>query len=132
MLKIVIGTNEGKVLCISNNEDEIKASMVNYLIDTDQEPTEDFFESRNWGEYDIEVYEYHQPQLNENQKIVLEWLKLNAPTGKPMQVVFWMMNNAAWGHLDELRDPLMELTDKEQFEVLAAFAQWGLEQEEEE
>lgn len=130
MLKIVIGTNEGKVLCISNNEDEIKASMVNYLIDTDQEPTEDFFESRNWGEYDIEVYEYHQPQLNDNQQIVLEWLKLNAPTGKPMQVVFWMMNNAAWGHLDELRDPLMELTDKKQFEVLAAFAQWGLEQEE--
>lgn len=71
-----------------------------------------------------------QPQLNENQKVVLEWLKLNASTGKPMQVVFWMMNNAAWGRLDELRDPLMELTDKEQFEVLAAFAQWGLEQEE--
>lgn len=70
------------------------------------------------------------PQLNDNQQIVLEWLKLTAPTGKPMQVVFWMMNNAAWGHLDELRDPLMELTDKEQFEVLAAFAQWGLEQEE--
>lgn len=69
-------------------------------------------------------------KLNENQKVVLEWLKLNASTGKPMQVVFWMMNNAAWGHLDELRDPLMELTDKQQFEVLAAFAQWGLEQEE--
>ena len=69
-------------------------------------------------------------QLNDNQKIVFEWLKLTAPTGKPMQVVFWMMNNAAWGHLDELRDPLMELTDKKQFEVLAAFAQWGLEQEE--
>lgn len=69
-------------------------------------------------------------QLNDNQKIVFEWLKLTAPTGKPMQVVFWMMNNAAWGHLDELRDPLMELTDKQQFEVLTAFAQWGLEQEE--
>lgn len=71
-----------------------------------------------------------QPQLNDNQKIVLEWLKLTAPTGKPIQVVFWMMNNAAWGHLDELRDPLMELTDKQQFEVLSAFAQWGLEREE--
>ncbi|MDB7104131.1 hypothetical protein ABHA38_11470 [Enterococcus faecium] len=71
-------------------------------------------------------------QLNDNQQIVLEWLKLTAPTGKPMQVVFWMMNNAAWGHLDELRDPLMELTDKQQFEVLTAFAQWGLEQEEKE
>ncbi|MFS1266402.1 hypothetical protein ACFDBY_04535 [Enterococcus lactis] len=47
-----------------------------------------------------------------------------------MQVVFWMMNNAAWGHIDKLRDSLMELTDKQQFEVLAAFAQWGLEQEE--
>ncbi|PCE13279.1 hypothetical protein [Enterococcus faecium] len=70
------------------------------------------------------------PQLNDNQKIVLEWLKLTAPTGKPMQVVFWMINNAAWGHLDGLRDPLMELTDKQQFEVLAAFAQWGLEEEE--
>lgn len=69
-------------------------------------------------------------QLNDNQQIVLEWLKLTASTGKPMQVVFWMMNNAAWGHLDELRDPLMELTDKQQFEVLTAFAQWGLEQEE--
>lgn len=68
-------------------------------------------------------------ELNDNQKIVLEWLKLTAPTGKPMQVVFWMMNNSAWGHLDELRDPLMELTDKQQFEVLTAFAQWGLEQE---
>ncbi|MCG3448629.1 hypothetical protein LGV83_11490 [Enterococcus durans] len=65
-------------------------------------------------------------QLNDNQQIVLQWLKLTASTGKPMQVVFWMMNNAAWGHLDELRDPLMELTDKEQFEVLAAFAEWGM------
>lgn len=131
MLKIVIGTNEGKVLCVSNNEDEIKASMVNYLIDTDQEPTEDFFESRNWGEYDIEVYEYHQPQLNENQEIVLEWLKLQAPTAKPMQVIFWMMNNAAWGKLDELRKPIMHLTDKQQAQVLEVFSRWAQEQEEE-
>ena len=79
--------------------------------------------------FDIKGFVPEKPSLNENQQIVLEWLKLTAPTGKPMQVVFWMMNNAAWGHLDELRDPLMELTDKEQFEVLAAFAQWGLEQE---
>lgn len=71
-----------------------------------------------------------QSQLDDNQKIVLEWLKQTAPTGKPMQVVFWMMNNAASGYLDGLRDPLMELTDKQQFEVLAAFAQWGLDQEE--
>ena len=88
MLKIVIGTNEGKVLCISNNEDEIKASMVNYLIDTDQEPTEDFFESRNWGEYDIEVYEYHQPQLNENQQNLIIWMQENeCYNGDPLESI---------------------------------------------
>jgi|GEM_PF-1418525 len=88
MLKIIIGTNEGKVLCISNNEDEIKASMVNYLIDTDQEPTEYFFESRNWGEYDIEVYEYHQPQLNENQQNLVIWMQENeCYNGDPLESI---------------------------------------------
>ena len=72
-----------------------------------------------------------QPQLNENQQIVLEWLKLQAPTAKPMQVIFWMMNNAAWGKLDELRKPIMHLTDKQQAQVLEEFGKWVQEQEEE-
>lgn len=71
-----------------------------------------------------------QPQLNENQQIVLEWLKLQAPTAKPMQVIFWMMNNAAWGKLDELRKPIMHLTDKQQAQVLEVFSRWAQEQEE--
>lgn len=69
-------------------------------------------------------------QLNENQQIVLEWLKLQAPTAKPMQVIFWMMNNAAWGKLDELRKPIMHLTDKQQAQVLEVFSRWAQEQEE--
>lgn len=81
-------------------------------------------------ELQCDDWHLEQPQLNDNQQIVLEWLKLTAPTGKPMQVVFWMMNNTAWGNLYGLRDPLMELTDKQQLQVLAAFAQWGLEREE--
>ncbi|WP_174784181.1 hypothetical protein [Enterococcus sp. ARL09-542] len=72
-----------------------------------------------------------QPQLNKNQQIVLEWLKLQAPTAKPMQVIFWMMNNAAWGKLDELRKPIMHLTDKQQAQVLEEFGKWAQEQEEE-
>lgn len=71
-----------------------------------------------------------QPQLNENQQIVLDWLKLQAPTAKPMQVIFWMMNNAAWGKLDELRKPIMHLTDKQQAQVLEEFGKWAQEQEE--
>lgn len=74
---------------------------------------------------------FAQPQLNENQQIVLEWLKLQAPTAKPMQVIFWMMNNAAWGKLDELRKPIMHLTDKQQAQVLEEFGKWAQEQEEE-
>lgn len=138
MLKIVIGTNEGKVLCISNNEDEIKASMVNYLIDTNQEPTEDFFESRNWGEYDIEVYEYHQPQLNKNQQIVLDWLKANVDQddASPMCSIFLL--GSLWEsrkfNIQEdiaIDNAYSELSYKQQAQVLEVFSRWALEQEEE-
>lgn len=123
MLKIVIGTNEGKVLCISNNEDEIKASMVNYLIDTDQEPTEDFFESRNWGEYDIEVYEYHQPQLNENQQKWINRLTINyAWYGETAQ-------HALHATLQESEMP--DLPQNEFAQVLEVFSKWVQEQGEE-
>ena len=125
MLKIVIGTNEGKVLCISNNEDEIKASMVNYLIDTDQEPTEDFFESQNWGEYDIEVYEYHQPQLNENQQVVLEWLKKSYTSDdytSPMLAIYKLYSS------QQMATATVRLTKEQQYQVLATFAEWGSNQ----
>lgn len=123
MLKIVIGTNEGKVLCISNNEDEIKASMVNYLIDTDQEPTEDFFESRNWGEYDIEVYEYHQPQLNENQQKWINRLTINYS---------WYGGTAQHALHATLQEPEMpDLPQNEFAQVLEVFSKWVQEQEEE-
>ena len=132
-LKIVIGTNEGKVLCISNNEDEIKASMVNYLIDTDQEPTEDFFESRNWGEYDIEVYEYLQPQLTDDQQEVLEWLQIYADKDsgdKPFQTIFFLWDCIKSNNLGNVElSALRKLTRAEQFQVLAAFAEWGLKED---
>lgn len=86
-----------------------------------------FLEGFNYALANIQGLE--QPQLNENQQIVLEWLKLQAPTAKPMQVIFWMMNNAAWGKLDELRKPIMHLTDKQQAQVLEVFSRWAQEQE---
>ncbi|MFS1005247.1 hypothetical protein ACFC9A_03565 [Enterococcus casseliflavus] len=136
MLKIVIGTNEGKVLCISNNENKIKESMVNYLIDTDQEPTEDFYESRNWGEYDIEVYEYHQPQLNENQQIVLEWLKGSYVQGYGATVIITIHLLQKLNDIDVLGDePVTQayrsLNTAGEALVVKKFADWALEQEEE-
>lgn len=129
MLKIVIGTNEGKVLCISNNEDKIKASMVNYLIDTDQEPTEDFFESRNWGEYDIEVYEYHHPQLNENQQQVLGWLKTGHCSGDS---VFEALERITYVYEDLKTEKALEsLSPDQEVQVINSFMKWAQEQEEE-
>lgn len=131
MLKIVIRTNEGKVLCISNNEDEIKASMVNYLIDTDQEPTEDFFESRNWGEYDIEVYEYHQPQLNQNQQIVLDWLKEYMLDDSDFyNTIYASKQLYSYGvPYGEESKAFTKLNNRELAQVLEFFSKWAQEQE---
>ena len=65
--------------------------------------------------------------LNDNQKIVLEWLKSNRNSLKvPMLAIY---------ELAELADEntnlaYHQLDSKQEFEVLAAFAQWGLKQEE--
>lgn len=65
--------------------------------------------------------------LNDNQKIVLEWLKSNRNSLKvPMLAIY---------ELAELPDEntnlaYRQLDSKQEFEVLAAFAQWGLKQEE--
>jgi len=133
MLKIVIGTNEGKVLCISSNEDEIKASMVNYLIDTDQEPTEDFFESQNLGEYDIQVYEYHQPQLNENQQMIFNELKTSTDYYKfnKFQAVYWMLTNLISYPDGLIAKAYKELEQYELEQVFQVFSQFNSEQEEE-
>ncbi|EOS7751577.1 hypothetical protein E5K31_RS12235, partial [Enterococcus hirae] len=76
------------------------------------------------------IYEVasQQPQLNDNQKIVLEWLKSNRNSLKvPMLAIY---------ELAELADEntnlaYHQLDSKQEIEVLAAFAQWGLGQEEE-
>lgn len=69
-------------------------------------------------------------ELNDNQKIVLEWLKektckCNKPV-YPMNLV----RKAVEKMPIEIVNYYDHLSDREEFEVLAAFAQWGLEQEE--
>lgn len=65
--------------------------------------------------------------LNDNQKIVLEWLKSNRNSLKVSMLAIY--------ELAELADKntnlaYRQLNSKQEAEVLAAFAQWGLEQEE--
>ena len=68
-----------------------------------------------------------QPQLNDNQKIVLEWLKSNRNSLKVPMLAFYELAELA----DENTNlAYHQLDSKQEIEVLAAFAQWGLGQEE--
>ena len=70
-----------------------------------------------------------QPQLNDNQKIVLEWLKSNRNSLKVPMLAFYELAELA----DENTNlAYHQLDSKQEIEVLAAFAQWGLEQGEKE
>ena len=70
------------------------------------------------------LQEIKSPSLTEDQQVVLEWLKSNLNKGNyPMMAIVNMQN------IDE-DDPCFyayeNLTTKEDWEVLAAFAEWGL------
>lgn len=80
-------------------------------------------------------------QLNDNQKIVLEQLKINAGSNGSLTKAIHSLYNlltisssklekdGAEGLL-KAKNALARLTRKQAAEVLAAFDQWGLEQEE--
>ncbi|MGM0221571.1 hypothetical protein IGL62_001398 [Enterococcus sp. AZ137] len=69
-----------------------------------------------------------QSQLDDNQKIVLEWLKSNRNSLKVPMLAFYELAELADEHTNLAYH---QLDSKQEIEVLAAFAQWGLEQEEE-
>ena len=68
-------------------------------------------------------------KLNENQQVVLEWLEAYADKDSgdwPMQTIFYMWDCIRSDMLGgEELSALRKLTRIEQFEVLAAFAEWG-------
>lgn len=74
-----------------------------------------------------------EPQLNDNQKIVLEWLKypLNDIPNRFAKNYFAYVTCLFLGQApDKVLKAYQELSPEQQLEVLSAFAQWGLEQEE--
>lgn len=67
-------------------------------------------------------------ELNDNQKIVFEWLEeYYAKSQWPFP--FYVLKQAANDMPANIFGFYDDFTMKEEFEVLAAFAQWGLEQE---
>lgn len=75
------------------------------------------------------------PELNDNQKIVFDFLK-NEFKRNDLQYTLWSFTEDVYERLEIGVSSLPyvkawgKLKEKQHFEVLAAFAQWGLEQEE--
>ncbi|MGF2162179.1 hypothetical protein [Enterococcus avium] len=87
----------------------------------------------NWDDI-VEIVEKHkQPILNENQQIVLEWLKeeyFDSYVKSVLSNLYFYVNMTAIGDLENRKIQLMvkayeELDDKEFIQVLAAFTEWG-------
>ncbi|MFG5551541.1 hypothetical protein ACFJXH_12175 [Enterococcus faecalis] len=73
-----------------------------------------------------ELAEELQPQLNPNQQIVLDWLK--TPPLFPISAVYLL--EAGKNVPENVKKAYENFDKKEEAEVLQAFSQWSLEQEE--
>lgn len=94
---------------------------------------------RSWiGMHPSEFREMLPPDLNENQQIVLEWLKkgyFNPYIKSALSNLYFYVNMTAIGDLEnkeikEMVSAYEKLSQKEQAQVLQVFSQWVLEQEE--
>ncbi|WP_230321062.1 hypothetical protein [Enterococcus gallinarum] len=77
---------------------------------------------------------FAQPQLNENQQIVLDWLKniYNSPIMiNPIAVVFSLHNELVNDSEIDAVEAYEELGFDEEIQVLQVFSKWAQEQEEE-
>lgn len=78
---------------------------------------------------EIRGFTASSPSLTDDQQEVLEWLQIYADKDsgdKPFQTIFFLWDCIKSNNLgnDELT-ALRKLTRAEQFQVLAAFAEWG-------
>ncbi|WP_430609708.1 hypothetical protein [Enterococcus sp. DIV0876] len=84
----------------------------------------------------LENFEPKQPQLNENQQIVLDWLKKKCDSKDdfmgwyPFEAIMHLSVGLDPGEL-RIVPSIQELTYKQEIEVLQVFSQWALEREEE-
>ena len=81
----------------------------------------------------FDTYKPLQNHLNKNQQIVLEWLKEQVSNGETLQYILWELTDNAYeepamGLLSAYTKAWLELEEAEQFQLLAALAEWGMKQ----
>lgn len=73
------------------------------------------------------VYEKVSPSLTDDQQVVLEWLKWKRQEGsRPIECLYTLAFGDA---IESVIIAYINLTEAEQFQVLAVFANYGLEGE---
>jgi len=83
----------------------------------------------NWDDIVDIVEDHDQPQLNENQKQVLGWLKTGHCDGDS---VFEALERITYVYEDpKTEESLESLSPDQEVQVITTFMQWALEQEEE-
>ena len=87
-----------------------------------------FLEGFNYALANIQALE--EIKLNDNQRIVLKWLKKNTCKRKKPVYPMNLVRKSVAKMPAEIVSHYNHLSDREEFEVLVAFAEWGLEQEE--
>lgn len=81
------------------------------------------------------IEEAQVSKLNENQQVVLEWLKVNnRETENPFETLNELREDVFYVFYSgycrtSTQEIYWKLTKKEQFELLQAFAEWGLKSE---
>ena len=84
----------------------------------------------NAKRYINEAEKEQEIQLNEDQQVVLGWLKQNIETASfrlnPIATVFKLHNNFEDSEDDLVNTSYFRLDETQEFQVLQAFAEWGL------
>lgn len=72
-------------------------------------------------------FDPYEAKLTDNQQVVLDWLKWKRQEGsQPIECLYALAFGDA---IESVIIAYINLTDTEQFQVLAAFAEWGSKEE---
>lgn len=80
----------------------------------------------NAKRYINEAEKEQEIQLNEDQQVVLDWLKCDAFSRKTLNPVGSIGKLNKCDVTENVAQAFVGITDSKQFEVLQAFAEWGL------
>lgn len=95
--------------------------------------TYEFVQKAGSGHINFNGFDPYEAKLTDDQQEVLEWLQIYADKDsgdKPFQTIFFLWDCIKSNNLGNVElSALRELTRVEQFQVLSAFAEWGMANE---